>query len=95
MTCYYEVLTNTEEANIKSNKIDTLLGYPNGYGTANYREIFPHPIDDRVVAIVDERLIEACEDMSDEERLQYYNQANLKTLEEVNKMGWFIDESDI
>jgi len=88
----YEIFPNLEAAEEKLARIDVLLDYPNGAEV--YRKHFSHPEpeDTRVTGIVDEKLVEACKEMTDEQRLQYYDHDQLYDLSEIYEQGWFHDE---
>ena len=92
MSNFYEIFTDLEDAEQKLAKINIMFGYPNGAETYRKHHLHPDENDNRVVGIVDERLIEVCAAMSEQERSEYYEQANLKTLQEISALGWFIDE---
>lgn len=89
----YEVFNSLIDAQLKTENINVLFGYPNGAET--YRECYLHPSpeDNRAVALVTQELIDACSGMTPEQRLNYYNSANLKPLPWVLEQGWFPNPS--
>ncbi len=94
----YEIFQSHEPLLAKNRKIDVILGYPDGaIKTYRYRA------DDQLkkyegtdwAAIVGEDLIAACNDMSEEERLIYFNPVDLRTKEYLEEHGWFPPFTDI
>lgn len=88
----YEIFNNNTELEIKNHAIDQLLGYPD-IETETYRY---RPYDKiqkyegtQWAGIVDNNLINACAEMTPEERLQYYDDSDLKSPQWLKDNNWF------
>ena len=72
--------------------IDLLLGYPDeSVKTYRYRpyDKLEHSVSHLWAGAVTDELVDACIEMSSEERLIYYDENNLKTFEWMKENGWF------
>ena len=97
----FEIFETEEALQAKNILIDKLFGYPKGKGTEHYTERYRDY--DRLekyegtlwAAIVDSDLIDACKNMAEELRIQYYDDSDLKTNEWLIENGWYppVEES--
>lgn len=86
----YEIFTDLIVLNTKTAWIDLLYGYPNvETKTTTYRNAIKHKDEDLWAGAVDEKLINACSGMSAEDRLQYYDDSDLKDNQYFLDNNWF------
>ena len=82
----------TEQSLIDTNVlINSLLCYPTE-NTEKYRDNFEHPTSGLWAGVVDDELITACSEMTQEERLEYYDADNLKAYSWMEDNGWFPED---
>jgi len=88
----FQIFENISQAKKINSNIDTLLGFPNG--AARYRLNMVHFAegDSRVSCIVDYALTVACDGMTAEQKLSYYDEDNLVGIEYLAAEGWFSEE---
>jgi len=88
----YQIFTDSAAADIKNINIDSLLGYPNAIAQC-YRKNALHPDvgDLRVACVVEDELVDACQGMTPEQRLEYYDSEALKDLTAIKTEGWYPD----
>lgn len=84
----YEVFLTEAEYDAKTAAIETLLGIPNSVNTAA-REKIKHDTLEKWCGTVNQTLVDATEELSDEECLPYYNRNELVTPATLNSGGWF------
>jgi len=86
----YEIFTTEGALNTKSTAIDILLGYPNAATkTDRYRDVLKHDILSSWAGVVDQNLVDACASMTPTDRLQYYDDTDLKDRQYLIDNGWF------
>lgn len=86
----FEIFDIENDGNVKTNNINTLLGYPNvTTGTTSYRTLIKKYNADQWAGAVTDELVNACSDMSYEEKLQYYDDSDLKSMQWLNDNDWF------
>lgn len=93
MTVYFEIFDNLESINTHDSSINNLFGYPNAETkTVTYRKPYKHPVEDLWRGTIKDDLVEACGNMTPEERANYYDPSELVTYQYLLDNGWFIDE---
>jgi hypothetical protein len=74
----------------KCANIDVLFGYPNlETKTECYREIIKKYDSEEWAGVVGSDLENACSEMSESERLEYYDPSDLKSRQWLVDNGWF------
>ena len=86
----YQIFNTEVEFDTHETSINTLLGIPS-LGCTTYREKIKHYTLNQWAGTVTHLLVDACASMTPEERLVYYDDANLKTPQYLNDNGWFPD----
>jgi hypothetical protein len=87
MEIKYEIFGTEQEGIEKTNKINTLLGYPKGL-TLRYRKVFSGEEITLYAGAIDQLLIDACLNMTPDERILYYNDTDLKTYQYMEDNGF-------
>lgn len=86
----YEIFEDEEAANQKTKNINVLLGYPNlKTGTLTYRDLLKKYEADSWAGCVTNELVNACAEMSYEEKLPYYDESNLESFQWLKDNEWF------
>jgi hypothetical protein len=84
----YEIFNGGYEVGLeKTARINALLGYPKGK-TLRYRNIFPDDLGVVWAGGVDKILVDACANMTPEERILYYDDSDLKTYQFMEDAGF-------
>lgn len=94
MTVLYEIFAIKSEGETKNDAIDNLLGYPKPkYLTYDYRKddegYFKHYTEELWAGIVEDELTDACDGMTHEQKLPYYNDSDLKDGQYLIDNGWY------
>jgi len=94
MTKKFEIFEIESELITKSTAIDMLFVYPNAETkTERYREAIKKYDADEWAATVGSDLEEACSDMSESQRLEYYDPSDLKSRQWLVDNEWFSPDS--
>lgn len=86
----YEIFETEKEGDTKTDNINTLLGYPRTKtDTDTYRVLLKKYEADEWAGVVTNELVNACEGMSYDKKLQYYDEKNLKSIQWLIDDKWF------
>jgi len=86
----FEIFSTEVDLNTKSSAIDVLLGYPNTPNkTTMYRCGLEKYQSTDWVGCVDDNLVDACASMTPAQRLQYYDDSDLKTPQWLVDNNWY------
>ena len=86
----YEIFSTETAGNTKTSAINTLFGYPNSVTkTDNYRKLIKKYNVSSWAGPVDQRLIDACAEMTPGARLLYYDYSDLKSEQYLIDNNWY------
>ena len=90
MTALFQIFITESELDTKTANINVLLGYPDPEThTTTYREGFQKYEGTEWAGTVKDDLVEACSGMTPAERLEYYDDSDLKTYQWLSDNDWF------
>lgn len=90
----FEIFETKSAGDTKTESINTLLGYPSE-GAQTYRELMKKYEADEWAGVVTSELTSACEKMTYEEKLPYYDENNLKSFQWLKDNEWFVPPDEV